>query len=142
RSDVDSWYGAMFESDFVAFHEAKECSLREVLGNRRLRQRLRPQVRRDGKEIRHYPCEKPGTPEHTPIMMENDEGAVFRFGLHLPPDEMQASLECSWEVAVEADFRLPALVTLIKAAYLTLFRILGYSYALSPAGLFVGHDIL
>jgi hypothetical protein len=35
-----------------------------------------------------------------------------------------------------------ALVSLIKAAHLTLFKLLGYRYALSAGGYFVGHDIL
>jgi hypothetical protein len=142
RSDVDSWYGSMFESDFLALLEARESSLHDVFSTRHLRQRLRPQFRLDGKEIRHYACKEPGTPEHTPIMLENEQGAVFRFALDMRPDEMRASLQGNWEVAVEADFRLPALVSLIKAAYLTLFRVLGYHYALSPAGLLVGNYML
>ena len=40
------------------------------------------------------------------------------------------------------DVRISALVSLIKSAHLTLFEILGYRYALSTGGYFIGHDIL
>jgi hypothetical protein len=47
-----------------------------------------------------------------------------------------------WRIAIEKDIRLPALVSVIKAAYLTVFVMLGYSYALSAGGRLVGWDIL
>jgi hypothetical protein len=40
------------------------------------------------------------------------------------------------------DLRIPALVSLIKAGHLSLFEMLGYRYALSAGGYFVGRDIL
>ena len=42
---------------------------------------------------------------------------------------------------VKKDLRLPALVSLLKAAHLTLFEMLGYNYALS-AGTSGGSDVL
>ncbi len=45
-------------------------------------------------------------------------------------------------MAIEKDIRLSALVSLIKAAHLTLFKILGYRYAFSAGGYFVGRNIL
>jgi len=47
-----------------------------------------------------------------------------------------------WETWVSKDFRVPALVSLIKAGYLTLFSVLGYRYALSVDGLLVGGHVL
>jgi len=58
------------------------------------------------------------------------------------PDEMLAQIDSNWEIDISRDLRLPALVSLIKSAHLTLFNILGYEYALSAGGYFVGHDIL
>jgi hypothetical protein len=43
---------------------------------------------------------------------------------------------------IEMDGRVAALVSLIKAAHLSLFHLLGYRYALKAAGLSVGHDVL
>lgn len=55
---------------------------------------------------------------------------------------MLADQHRDWELVVERDCRLPALVSLIKSAYLGLFRMLGYRYALSASGLAVGRAIL
>jgi hypothetical protein len=142
RCDVDNWYGSMFESDFVAFLEAKDSSLHDVISKPHISQRLRPRIRIEGNPVRHYPTKARVGPEHTPLILDNEEGAVFRFALAMRPDQVSAALNNNWDVAAEADFRLSALVTVLKSAYLTLFRILGYRYALSPAGIFVGHDIL
>lgn len=46
------------------------------------------------------------------------------------------------EIVIEKDVRLPALVSLLKAAHLTLFEMLGYRYALSAGGIFLGRDVL
>ena len=46
------------------------------------------------------------------------------------------------QILFEKDLRLPALVSLLKAAHLTLFEMLGYRYALSPGGLFLGRTVL
>jgi hypothetical protein len=43
---------------------------------------------------------------------------------------------------VDWDCTAPATASLIKAAHLTLFCLIGYSYALSAAGEYVGHQIL
>jgi hypothetical protein len=40
------------------------------------------------------------------------------------------------------DYRVYALAALIKAAHLSMFRLFGYRYALSPAGQYVGQEIL
>jgi hypothetical protein len=142
RRDVDNWYGSMFESDFVAFLEAKDSSLHDVMSKPHISHRLRPRISLEGKHIRHYPAKGRIAQEHTPLLLETQDGGAFRFALAMTPGQVSSSLSRKWELAAEADFRLSALVTMIKSAYLTLFRVLGYRYPLSPAGMFVGHDIL
>jgi hypothetical protein len=46
------------------------------------------------------------------------------------------------EIVVDRDFTLAMIAGLLKAAHLTLFRMLGYSYALSPGGRLIGKDVL
>jgi hypothetical protein len=142
RSDVDNWYGSMFEADFQTFLETRESSLHDVMSKPHLHKRLRPRIRVDGEEVRHYAYNAHLGASHTPMLLDNEMGDTFRFVLDMRPEEIGARLDNRWDVATEADFRLAALVTMIKSAYLTLFHILGYKYALSPAGIFVGHDIL
>src|SRR5262249_32914068 len=63
-------------------------------------------------------------------------------GLKLQPTDTQAAAKGKWEVEVRADLRLPYLVSAIKAAHLSLFKLLGYRYALSAAGYFIGRMVL
>ena len=46
-----------------------------------------------------------------------------------------------WEIRTERDLRLPAFVSLLKAAKLSMLSMFGYRYALSDAGRFVGGDL-
>ena len=47
-----------------------------------------------------------------------------------------------WNIDTTKDLRIPAFVSLVKAAHLSMFSMLGYRYVLSNAGQFVGQDIL
>ena len=46
------------------------------------------------------------------------------------------------QIEIDCDLRLSAFVSLLKAAHLSLFEVLGYRYALSVAGHFLGQTIL
>jgi hypothetical protein len=63
-------------------------------------------------------------------------------GIKMHPSDVVAAAEERWEIEVSGDIRLPMLVSTIKAAHLSIFKTLGYQYALRPAGRFVGYDIL
>lgn len=60
----------------------------------------------------------------------------------MSPDAITAAKDKNWQLIIEGDHRIPAIASLIKAAYLTLFRRLGYRYAVSLAGRHVGREIL
>ena len=47
-----------------------------------------------------------------------------------------------WSTETKKDLQLPSLVSLIKAAHLSMFSVLDYHYVLSNAGQFIGQDIL
>jgi hypothetical protein len=47
-----------------------------------------------------------------------------------------------WSIGFEGDWRPSVLVTVMKAANLTLFRLLGYGYAMSVSGLEIGRYTL
>ena len=79
--------------------------------------------------------------QFTPLVMEQ-EGQAVPVVLKMSRDVMASSVEGNWELEVSKDIRIAALVSLIKAAHLPLFDLLGYRYALSAAGEFVGRQIL
>jgi hypothetical protein len=145
RQDIDNWYGSMFEGDFLTLMRHQEGSITDLFepGNPPPRG-VRPVIKAGGEEIRYYPLKGDDKPinEHTLMEINAKNGAFMRLALKKSPKEVLALRQVKWHSEVFADFRIAALVSLIKAAYLTLFWKLGYKYTLSAAGLSVGHDIL
>lgn len=140
RKDLDGFYGAHFEADFVALHEVRENSLEDVLVDKGLRNTLRPRILADGREVEHY-LARSEIPKHfTELRARGGKEAVI--GLKLKNKEMLDLEAAHWLVDIRRDFRASALGSLIKAAYLTLFFLFGYKYALSAAGHFIGRLIL
>jgi hypothetical protein len=142
RADVDSFFGRLFEADFVLLQEKGRHQLEDVLGNAALDRKFRPQVKLNGRDVPFY---RPGPhvpDEHTEVFMEGQTGKLVRLALKLSPSEVLSAKASSWHVGFERDLRLPALVSLLKAAHLTMFAMLGYQWALSAAGHFVGSEIL
>jgi hypothetical protein len=96
----------------------------------------------DGKECDHYPDKGHHAPDQTRMILETPSGKEVKLILKMQPADLQAAASKKWGIAIEGDYRLQAVVSMIKAAYLTLFSMLGYRYALSAAGLEVGYYLL
>lgn len=80
---------------------------------------------------------------HTTIVIEGSSGTTRSLVIKMASDKVgQNTMPGEWELSVEKDLRLESLVSLIKAAHLTLFHMLGYNYALSAGGYFTGWDVL
>jgi hypothetical protein len=143
RHDVDSFYGTVFESDFITILKAQAAKPEDALFDHDLNKRLKPQFVVDGEVCPHYVYQ--GTtlpPEHTAIQLEHPDREAIHLVLKKRPGDFMADCAKNWEIVIERDCRITALVSCIKAAYLTLFRLLGYRYALAGAGIEVGHNIL
>jgi len=141
RSDVDAFFGSVVESDFVTLPDRLNLNAASVLTDRELSRRLRPEVWLDGKRIAHYVTEGPVPPNHLELSIAGI-AAKSRLVLKVPPEQMLSSLEGRWEVRMERDLRVAAVGSLIKAAHLTLFEMLGYRFALSMGGRFAGPKML
>jgi len=141
RKDVDGFYGAMLESDFVAIQERGKHSPLEVLADKELARHLRPKLMVDGKEVEHYITDVAVPAKFSEFVVEQGQKPT-RLALKLEPSETLAAMEANWEIYIEKDIRVAALSSLLKAAHLTLFRLLGYQYALSAGGHFLGRTIL
>jgi hypothetical protein len=142
RKDVDGFYGSHFEADFLALKDRDRSGV-EVLVDPLLAHRFRPSVSADERPVEYYALKpKQHVPdEHSHLILEGPWGEKH-IALKMPPAEVAAVPETDWRIAFEMDVRVPALVSLLKAAHLTLFNMLGYQYALSPAGHFLGYEIL
>lgn len=142
RKDVDGFYGTNFEDDFAAIRYRIEGQTpSQVLTDTTLSRRFRPTIRVHGEPVGYFVARE-AVPEHfTPVTLQG-EGKSIRLGLKIPPGSASAEAVEKLDIEIAKDVRIPALVSLIKAAHLTLFDMLGYRYALSAGGHFVGGQIL
>jgi hypothetical protein len=143
RADVDNFYGAVAEGHFGTLLEAKSRDFVDLLLDKKLSKEMRPQFVVNGQQVEYYPYRGKMDPAHTRVLMQSEhDGRSIDLVFKMPPEEMHAAIEKDWGTVVERDCRLSAIVTLIKAAYLTLFNMNGYQWALSAGGVNVGYDIL
>lgn len=140
RTDVDNFFGSIFESDFVAIrHKGK--SVESFFDDPSSVKTLRPQTYVNGKQVEHYVSSGPIPHEHVEVRIQGSKRTV-KLGLKMQPSELLGSDRMFLEVGIEKDCRLSALVSILKSAHLILFEMLGYQYALSAGGQFAGYTIL
>jgi hypothetical protein len=139
RRDVDNFYGGYFEGAFVAL--ARESLLADYIGGTSPSSGTRPALHRNGQKIDHYFNKGNISPVHSQVLLQ--QGAEFRnLVVKIPPSEMVSTDRQDWEFILEKDCRLEALVSVLKAAHLIMFEMVGYGYALSAGGLFLGKTVL
>lgn len=141
RKDVDNLFGTLFESDFELLQTRGKHSLVEILADKDLAKKLRPSITADGEHVRHYAPGATVPEQHSRVEISDGTESVD-LALKLTPSELVQERDRQWEIGYQKDLRLAALVSLLKAAHLTMFTLLGYRYALSAGGHFVGRRIL
>jgi hypothetical protein len=141
RSDVDNFYGAHFESDFVLLQERQRHTPEEILVDPRLSRRFNPQILIDDEPVGHFLAPSPFPKAFTRFDVEAGE-RIVSFGLKLSPEQAAGAADKRWGIAVSKDVRVPALVSVLKAAHLTLFEMLGYRYTFTTPGHFIGRQLL
>ena len=124
RADVDSFYGSVFESDFVDIQYKGRWRLDQCMANKELARRFQPNITLKGTPVEHYPAGKGVGPEHTAALIETSFGEI-RIGLKLHPQEVAEATTGDWQITVEKDLRGAAVVSVLKAAHLTMFELLG-----------------
>ena len=145
RKDVDSFYGSRFEADFEVIQHSGKKTIYDIFADKKLRDHLRPRIFRGRKVVKHFPYRRgPVPPGYCKVGLQSlDTDKPFPICLNCPvEDAMRNDPDNPWWIEVGDDVRVAALVSLIKAAHLSMFSLLGYNYALSNAGVFMGHDIL
>lgn len=140
RKDVDNLYGAI-ESDFILIQYDEDEAFEQAFFKPALKHQFQPKLTLDGKEIGFFVAKGTVPDNFSPIRFEMNNQSID-IAVKLPPNEVEANLDGTWEVEVSKDIRLQAIGALLKAAHLTLFALIGYEYALSSGGYFIGHDVL
>jgi hypothetical protein len=142
RADVDNFFGAKFESDFVLLDHYGKVTAADALINRGLPSKLRPRILLQKQEVEFYRPKGPVPPQHTVMQVNQPGHRPVNLAIKLSPTDIHSSIDGKWELTLEGDIRLAVLVSVLKAAHLTLFARMGYRYALSAGGHFLGHTIL
>ena len=141
RKDVDNHFGTLFERDFLALEEKGDLQVDEILADKKLSGQFSPKISLDGQSVDFYRPNEDVPRYFSELTIDSPHGPV-KLALKISPAEMEESLDGRWEIAIDKDVRLPALASLLKSAHLTLFHMLGYRYALSLGGYFLGKYIL
>lgn len=141
RVDVDSFYGSRFEADFVDMARFKNLSMTTILADPSLSRRFNATILHDDIPVAHFYTTRE-LPEQFSGLQLCDLDPSFTLGIKMQPSELIAAAGDHWEIEVSRDVRLPMLVSTIKSAHLSMFRMVGYQYALRAAGHFIGRSIL
>jgi hypothetical protein len=141
RKDVDSFYGSNFEADFVTLKYRGESIVEKAITDRNIFNKFNPKLLLDDKPIDFFVTQDNVPSFFTKIAFDNNN-ELTTLGLKMHPNDFLSKVEHKWDVEISKDVRIPALVSLIKSAHLTMFEMLGYNYALSAGGYFVGKQIL
>lgn len=141
RTDVDNFFGRAVEAELAEVIEAKEKGAYGVLVDRKLQRRFQPRIESEGSTIEHY-FVKPSSavPNHTPVRVATDQGQhICDIIVKKTPSDIQSLVGAKIHLVVEADCRAAAIATTLKAAHLSMFRMLGYRHVFSPAGQNLAH---
>jgi len=141
RKDVDNFFGSVAEAAFTILQDARDGSQFDQITDPRKRRRLKTTLLVDGRPVGHYLPRGP-VPSQFTLVGFDDGASRIPIAIKMSEDDLAAALDANWQIGIECDLRYPALVSLIKAGFLTMFLFFGYRYALSPAGRSVGADLL
>ncbi len=146
RKDVDNFFGTHFERDFKLIEFAPDAGRSlslEALNDRDLARIVQPKISADGEDQDFYVTTNPsGIPkDHTEVRLGSSDQQITLV-IKSSPEDVIKKISGPWEIRAEKDLRLSVLVSVLKAAHLTLFHRLGYGYALSVGGRFMGQHVL
>ena len=141
RADVDSFYGSVFEADFLAIQEKDRHQADEVIADKDLARQLEPKFVLDGELVEHYYPKGDVPPTHSQIMLFTPEKNI-PLALKRSREAMLNAKNEKWEIRIDKNLNISALVSLLKAAHLTLFHLLGYRYVQQRSGCFLGKIVL
>ena len=141
REDIDNFFGSVFEGDFVDIQHSGKHLPDDIIVDPSLSKKLHPKIHMGGEVVPHFVAHGPVPKHFTEAVVAGPSGPV-RLGLKIDPDDASTAIGKGCEIVIEKDVRLPALVSLLKAAHLTLFEMLGYRYALSLGGYVLGKTVL
>ena len=141
RKDVDNFYGSMFEADFLDIDAFEEAEPLKILFDKKRSKRFAAKLFLEGEPVDHFFSDSTVPKEFTKLQFVNLDSSPS-LGVKMTFADIAEAQGKNWEVEIVRDIRIPTLVSVIKAAHLTLFELLGYRHVLRLAGYFTGRQIL
>lgn len=143
RRDVDHFYGSATEADCIGFLQDKGTDVMANWHKPSIQKRFKPRLEIEGKPIEYYFTQKPvAVPGQTFAQFVDKDGTkLANLMLKLPPEHVIALADRDLQLVVERDL-MPAFIgSILKAAHLSMFVMLGYEYVFTSTGLYIA-DIL
>jgi hypothetical protein len=141
RQDLDGFYGRVFEADFQDAVSLFGKSAHDIVFDPELRKKVQVDLFLDGEKVEWYEFKGRKASDHFGFVLTHGDQEL-RLVFKANPIDATTGKAKKCTFAVSADLRVAALVSLIKAAHLTQFRLLGYRYGCSEAAEYVGGQIL
>lgn len=144
RKDVDAFYGSAVEADLVAIIQDRGKNPFEIFFDRSLREKHRPKLMCGSESWGYYFPKKSAPPVagHSPLLViDQNDNPVCNLALKVAPERLMDVKPGEIQLVVERDYRPPVLASMLKAAHLTMFHIMGYDHVFRSCGLFLA-DIL
>jgi hypothetical protein len=138
RQDFDNFFGSRVEADFISAVQDRSKTAFEKWIDASLNRRYRPQLFSNGRAVEHYITKeiKP-VPGHTPLVVTNRGGDILgKLVIKKAPGEVKALHATDMQVvAVPPATFVPAIIaSVLKAAHLTMFNLIGYKHVFTTAG--------
>jgi hypothetical protein len=142
RKDVDHFYGSVVEADLATIAEDRGKDPWELLldPNRRPKHNFRLEVAGETVQLYMPRPEHLPVPGHTRIeVRNNDDQTICNIGIKVSPEKFREAMDGGVQLTVERDFRPSVIASILKAAHLTMVRMLGYEHVFSSGGIYVSH---
>ncbi|MDZ4852610.1 MAG: hypothetical protein SGI77_25250 [Pirellulaceae bacterium] len=144
---VDSFFGSVFEGDCKRHATAQTTTHLEALINKQKFGELQPTILWNERVFRPIPLktipsQSTGLPGYLEIHLDGRPSQFFGLKGDLKVDEKMALTTNNFEVLIEQDSRAAHAGMALHSAHLTMFKLRGYSYALSTSGRYFGGEVL
>ena len=144
---VDAFFGSVFEGKCLEYENAKTHSKYELLVDAKLHSTIGPKIFVNGEPheplfLKEMPEKLPGTNLLLELQQEGKPNSLFGLKGESGFEYSEELGIPKFEVRVENDYRPAHAGMALHSAHLTLFRLLGYRYAYSPGGQFLGKQVL
>src|SRR5437588_7072019 len=141
RQDFDNFFGGKVEADFISAVQDRSKTAFQKWIDPKLHRRYRPQLLSRGVAVEHYITDEiRSVPGHTPLVVVNTDGEMLgNVVIKKAPNEVKELHATDLQVvAVPPANFIPAIIaSVLKAAHLTMFNLLGYNHVFSTAGLYL-----